>query len=190
MSGKNQSVSKLNHTLSTIVDKFEEHGIKKWFVGYGTLLGMIREKSCIDGDDDIDILLHHDEYDKCAKVLAEIPMGPFYPRSRKLKNIDKYCLLRREENEEFTPIDVYICSVNDEGDYFDEWDSIIWKNCYVDVSTELLPTIKWNDRTINIPYDHLTKIINKYGETWERRITRGTQAGDGVLGTPNRIVTL
>jgi phosphorylcholine metabolism protein LicD len=31
--------------------------IENWFIGYGTLLGIIRDESCIEGDDDIDIIV-------------------------------------------------------------------------------------------------------------------------------------
>ena len=43
--------------------------MKNWFVCYGTLLGLVRENSCID--DDIDIIIEKSNYDIIKKILIE-----------------------------------------------------------------------------------------------------------------------
>ena len=53
--GNNNSQEKLNNTLIKITNLLNENNIHDWFIGYGTLLGIVREDSCIENDDDIDI---------------------------------------------------------------------------------------------------------------------------------------
>ena len=53
MVGKKNDKILLNKTLLFIIKLLNDNNIKNWFIGYGTLLGIIRENSCIDGDDDV-----------------------------------------------------------------------------------------------------------------------------------------
>ena len=71
MVSKKESSEILNKTLLTIVTLLNDNNIKKWFVCYGTLLGLVRENSCIDNDDDIDIIIHKSNYDIVRKILIE-----------------------------------------------------------------------------------------------------------------------
>ena len=50
MTGNQNDRKKLNNTLLYITKLLNEANIKNWFIGYGTLLGIIREKSCIHND--------------------------------------------------------------------------------------------------------------------------------------------
>ena len=53
-----------------IVTLLNDNNIDKWFVCYGTLLGLVRENSCIDNDDDIDIIIEKGHYyESQAEVL-------------------------------------------------------------------------------------------------------------------------
>ncbi len=72
MAGKKLKSKQLNDTLEVIVKKFHERGIKNWFISYGTLLGIVREQSCIDGDDDIDICLDFKEKQAVQSALDEL----------------------------------------------------------------------------------------------------------------------
>lgn len=54
-----------------IIKLLNDNNIKNWFIGYGTLLGIIRENSCIDGDDDVDIIIDKSNYDKVKQLLVE-----------------------------------------------------------------------------------------------------------------------
>ena len=67
---KNNQIS-LNKTLMFIIKLLNDNNIKNWFIGYGTLLGIIRENSCIDGDDDIDIIIDISNYDVVKQLLIE-----------------------------------------------------------------------------------------------------------------------
>ena len=54
MAGYPEKAEKLNYTLHWAVDMLEKKGIDKWFIAYVTLLGVVREGSCIHGDDDVE----------------------------------------------------------------------------------------------------------------------------------------
>jgi phosphorylcholine metabolism protein LicD len=54
MVGIENSKEILNKTLLFYAELFKEHNITDWFIGYGTLLGIIRGNSCIEGDDDVE----------------------------------------------------------------------------------------------------------------------------------------
>ena len=58
MAGGPKSEKLLNNTLLFIIKLLNKNNIKNWFVAYGTLLGIVRNNSCIDGDNDIDIIIH------------------------------------------------------------------------------------------------------------------------------------
>ena len=57
MAGTKQTSEKLNKTLLFLITLLNDNNIKNWFVCYGTLLGLVRENSCIDNDDDIDVII-------------------------------------------------------------------------------------------------------------------------------------
>ena len=62
MVGKKQTSEKLNNTLTEIVKILNANNIANWFIGYGTLLGIVRNRACINNDDDIDILIDKENY--------------------------------------------------------------------------------------------------------------------------------
>lgn len=63
----------------------QEHNIK-YFLGYGTLLGAIRYKKFIPWDDDVDVLVPREDYDRLMKLF---------------KDNDQYCLYAFERNEKY-----------------------------------------------------------------------------------------
>ena len=58
MVGEKTDKEKLNNTLEVVVNILHEEDINDWFIFFGTLLGIIREDSCIQGDDDFDIMIN------------------------------------------------------------------------------------------------------------------------------------
>lgn len=58
---------KLINTLKAFVD-FCEHNHIKYYMGYGSLLGVIRHKGLIPWDDDIDVFMLREEYDRLISV--------------------------------------------------------------------------------------------------------------------------
>ena len=170
MAGSPQTADKLNHTLHYLLDFFDEHNIDDWFISYGTLLGITREGSCIDGDDDIDICINN-----------------YWPDVKKLLQLDNIWhyhpnFINTHGTEELAQMDFYLCDVNDNGDFKDTWERVTWSQCYEDDGC--LAIGLFQGRELNIPANHIKKLETRYGPTWKQRVERGSQAGDGYRNQP------
>jgi len=78
-----------------------------WFIGYGTLLGIIRENSYIDGDDDIDIIIDKSNYNVIKQLLIEYDIEIEYGYEiGKSTNIKK-------KNNEYCSVDFYMASIDE-----------------------------------------------------------------------------
>ena len=131
-----------------------------WFIGYGTLLGIIRENSCIDGDDDIDIIIEKSNYDVIKKILIENDLKIEYGYGiNKSTNI-----LKTKENNDYCSVDFYMASVDAKGNFNDTWEKVIWSECYNE-NNELIQHI-WNENMLYLPFNYEKKLINRYGENW------------------------
>ena len=177
MAGSAQPVEKLNHTLIYFVNLLNELEVEDWFISYGTLLGMVRDNSCIDGDDDIDICVHEKHFSIIKKKLDDLKFKP-HPIAPQNTN----GILKTLDTEELCSIDFYFCSVNEEGDYHDKWERVTWSKC-TDEQGEI-PSVLFENTKINIPHGSVTKLENRYGPTWTTRVQRGTPAGDGYRNRP------
>ncbi|MBR6408963.1 MAG: LicD family protein [Alphaproteobacteria bacterium] len=58
--------------LKMVTDLCEENNLT-YFINYGTLLGAVRHKGFIPWDDDIDVCLMRDDYEKLVELLKKIP---------------------------------------------------------------------------------------------------------------------
>lgn len=162
MAGRNTNEEFLNETLKFIVALLAENNITDWFIGYGTLLGIIRNNSCIDGDDDIDIIMNKSHYEVLKKLLInkgfEIEYGYGINKSTDI--------LKTKGTAMFSTIDFYMATVDNEGNFFDKWENVIWSNCYNDDKQLLLR--QWSGLDLYIPLNYETKLINRYGESWRK----------------------
>ena len=76
-----------------VCDKYD----LKWFVGYGSLLGIVRHKGFIPWDNDIDIAITRESFDKLCEVAASEFQEPYFlqtPMSengRYFKPLPKFC---------------------------------------------------------------------------------------------------
>jgi phosphorylcholine metabolism protein LicD len=156
MAGSSNSKEKLNNTLNLIIKIITELKLKNWFIGYGTLLGIIRENSCIDGDDDIDILCDINYYSIIKNALESNNLSLTYPG-----NSNK--IIKTKATNEYASIDIYMCNIDNKGNFNDMWEKVIWSNCYD--NNELLKR-EWNGITLQIPNNYIKKLENRYGVTW------------------------
>lgn len=176
MSGKPQRSEKLNYTLEKIICSLHQHNLKNWFISYGTLLGIVREQSCIDGDDDIDICIETKEFRVCEKFMKQTYKWKGWPKRRR-PTTGK--IIQSPNTDNCCRIDIYRCNTNINGDFYDTWEEVKWSNCYEDPTNKILPHIIWRGHKVYVPNNYLQKLESRYGPTWNQRVERGTDAGDG-----------
>lgn len=139
------SKDNLNLTLKKVANILNKNNIKDWFIGYGTLLGITRNNSCIDNDDDVDIVINR-KYKKDLKKLF------------KSKKIVRNNFLQFKIDSIL--VDFYLCNVIHD-DFHDSHENTIWKNC------KPINYHKWNGVILNIPNNPEVKLKNRYGEDWK-----------------------
>lgn len=161
MSGNNLSKEKLNFSLVKIANVLNNNHFDKWFIAYGTLLGIVRNKSCIDGDDDIDIICDINDYQKLKDILAKEGYEFEYGYGI---NESKF-IIKTKESQDLASIDFYMSIVDKKGNFNDMWEKVVWSNCYVKDTDKFLK-INWQNTTLNLPNDYLKKLKKRYGFFW------------------------
>lgn len=154
---KSYSKDKLNCTLKDISELLHKNDIKQWFISYGTLLGIIREDSCIQGDDDVDIILSNEYRNKIQEILPTIGIQKFEFLTNNFIKTDL-------NHSKYTSVDFYFSSIDQSGNFNDSWNSVIWSECYID-NNELIKR-NWNETTLNLPNNYEQKLVNRYGDNW------------------------
>ena len=171
MVGKKQPEERLNKTLIFFANLLNKNNVKNWFIGYGTLLGIIRNNNCIDGDDDVDIVIDQTNYDILNKLLKEnnIPLiGGDLGNYIKKKNRKRKGIIKTAETDDYVSVDFYMASIDEEGNFSDLWEKVVWTNCY-DTNGKLFER-PWKDTLLYIPANPEQKLRNRYGEDWGIRI--------------------
>jgi len=133
----------------------------RWFIGYGTLLGIVRGDSCIEGDDDVDILVDAQDYEKIKTMLIENHFKITYDHGI---GTSKH-ILKTTGSDEFASVDFYCANINDSGDFHDVWEKVVWSDCF-DARGELLQK-KWKEVILYLPNNSETKLENRYGKKWK-----------------------
>ena len=157
MAGENATKEILNNTLEFVCKLLNINDFDNWFIGYGTLLGIIRENSCIDGDDDIDIIIDRIHYDRLKKVLTENGFKIEYG----FGIADNRNILKTKETNECCSVDFYMASVDNNGHYYDSWENVIWSYC------NPILKYKWQSTELRIPSHAETKLVNRYGVNYK-----------------------
>jgi len=150
----------LNDTLMFVVNLLNENNIQNWFISYGTLLGIIRNNSCIDRDDDIDIIVHDIYYDKLKEILTKNNIQT----TKDFGIGESKLIIKTNTTKDYCSIDFYTTNISQEGNFFDEWNNILWSKCY-GTDNKLIEYV-WNNHKLYLPFNSEEKLIKKYGETW------------------------
>jgi hypothetical protein len=161
MAGNKCSKQLLNKTLVKIVQIILENNIKNWFIAYGTLLGIVREDSCIDNDDDVDIIIENINYDIIKDSLKQ--HGFEFEYNYGIGNTKN--ILKIKQNNDYASVDFYMSSIDKFGNFTDEWMKVIYTNCY-DESNQLVK-YSWNDLVLNLPFNYESKLQKRYGSDWK-----------------------
>jgi len=164
MGGDKTNNVKLNHTLKVIANIFHEENINDWFIFFGTLLGIVRENSCIQGDDDLDIMINEDDYQQIRNAFEKrghefIPYREAAPH-RPFKKM----LLKSKPTEEFCTFDLYVCNVNYNGTFYSPWEGTAIRHPYIDVEKKILVKKDWNGTLLNLPFNFEKKLEHMYGD--------------------------
>ena len=154
----------LNNTLGFYTNLLHLHNINNWFISYGTLLGIVRNNSCIEGDDDIDIIIDIKHYQKIMDVLAINNISVY-----DVSNLDKFNqqFIKTAYNDKLGSVDFYFAEVDNNGDFNDAWNGVIWSNCFTNNSDKQFIRYDWNGTVLHVPHNYETKLINRYGESWQ-----------------------
>ena len=161
MAGEKKTQICLNNTLLFLLDILNNNNVKNWFISYGTLLGIVRENSCIENDDDIDICCDINDYDKIKNLLINNGL-----EIDKRKHLIRFILKTKSTNS-YCSIDFYMCHIDNEGNFNDKWEKVIWSKCYIDKEQNFIKYF-WKDKILYLPNNYETKIKNRYGANWKK----------------------
>ena len=167
MTGIKNSQEKLNGTLLLIARLLNSNNITNWFAGYGTLLGIIREGSCINNDDDIDIICNRNDYDAIKSILGK--RGFYFDYGHGIGQ--SRSILKTQSTKYHASVDFYMAAIDNEGNFHDTWEMVTWSGCYI--SNSGLIQRKFFDATVYLPNNYENKLVRRYGNDW--RIPKNTK---------------
>ena len=159
MGGEKESKSKLNNTLRVISKVLNDSNIN-WFIGYGTLLGIVRDGSCIDGDDDIDIIIDISDSIKLNNLLIEKGFKLWHGNISDAWE-ERTAIIKTHKSDIYSSIDFYCAITDNYNNFFDSWEGVVWSNCKFFIQKV------FQDTTVNLPNNYIKKLINRYGENWK-----------------------
>jgi len=187
MAGTSKSNIILNKTLHLIATLLNKYKLNNWFIGYGTLLGITRNNSCIDEDDDVDIIMDKKDVNKIITILKENNfinisyknnfIRAYYNFNPNPNNISINSTLKNTfssiinkktyidiNNKFIGALDIYLADVDNNGNFNDTWENFYWTNCFDLIEKE------WSDTKILLPNNYMIKLENLYGSNWKTPI--------------------
>lgn len=182
MVGTKMSKDILDNTLICICKILNSANLKDWFICYGTLLGIIRENSCIDNDDDIDIIISAKHYDIVKDLLIkngfELETGYGIRHS---KNILKTKTKTVDGKIKYASIDIYMSKHENENDVYDLWNRLLIKDCHLDNKKKNFIRKTWKGEILYIPKHFIRILENAYGKDWTIKKDKKMRQGLGAL---------
>lgn len=167
MVGTKMSKDILDNTLICICKILNSANLENWFICYGTLLGITRENSCIDNDDDIDIIISEKHYDVVKELLIKnnFELETAYG-VRHSKHILKTKIKKVDGKIKYASIDIYMSKCQNENDVYDIWNKLLIKDCHLDNKKKSFIRKTWKDVDLFIPNHFIRILESRYGKDW------------------------
>jgi phosphorylcholine metabolism protein LicD len=168
MSGPKTGNEKLNYTLEAAVEILNKNNLNDWFIFFGTLLGIVRENSCIEGDDDIDFVIHNGE---CAdwggrEQIFDVFESNGFEFIKDGWAYNKRSIQKTRPTKEFGSIDFYRSDVNENGDFYISWDRTWLRSAYKDKDLKSFVVKNWRSVPLQLPYRAKDRLSLMYGD-WQ-----------------------
>lgn len=180
MGGRRTTRGKLNRTLEKVCDILNKNNVHDWFIFFGTLLGIVRNNSCINGDDDLDIMINHD-YQELRSIFEKegFEFQTKYQEREKVWIEFPDTMLKTKPNNMYASVDFYMCDVNKCGDFYSPWEKTYIRNVYDDISKKTFIKKDWNNVSLNLPLNFEKKLAHMYGN-WKvpRKKGKSKQGND------------
>ena len=74
-------------------------------------------------------------------------------------------IIKTDPTNRLSSVDFYFADVDEQGNFHDTWEKVIWSNCFVEDKQFIL--YDWNGTALPIPNNYETKLINRYGVDWQ-----------------------
>lgn len=170
LNGKNGVIAL--ELLDNIADVFDKFGVRYW-LDFGTLLGIVRENRILPWDTDMDISIMDADQDKVAEfVLPELKRRGYRTYTRHYKEDDETLpkgrvrAFRARNNRlkflrGFVKIDIFVMY---EKDKFLYWYELGAKHKVPIDTLQSFDTINFNGRDYSKPKDHDAHLTYHYGD--------------------------
>jgi hypothetical protein len=157
----------LHDILTKVISKFNEHDIKYW-VDYGSLLGIIRDGDVIKHDYDTDICVHPDNINLEKKIFQIVnELGHPYYLEYNPFSIFIYRIRKRLPK----PLDMFVQP------YTDIYGIKLNNNMYEDATGKIpvefvgeTKKIEWNGLQVSVPEKIHDSLVWRYGENYRTPI--------------------
>lgn len=163
---KSQNIELLRY----VSEGLRNYGIDYW-LDFGGLLGVIREGDMIYGDDDIDLCVTTDAFDKVIRFFEFVKQEGVYTVTQKTSyrkcgdfNGKSLMLYQVRPTDADNPalLDIFFFEKNENGTLTSKWTSE--DDTFIDTifPVQRFYVSKW-DLSVNIPNDPTKRLIEKYG---------------------------
>lgn len=181
---KRRVSSENNNKNLIIISKILNKNGVDFFPFYGTLLGLVREDSCIDGDDDIDLMVSYDDRDRIYEIMSGLGM----------KNTDggrNFLQFTYRIKDQPVIADFYLFEEEDE--YLIERWNFFGRERDENYSVHFdkkqifpLSKIEWRGVELKMPNDPESVVEYCYGKEWREKKSKATQYRHSISN--NKIV--